>query len=630
MKTTFHRLSAHFPRLRFGLVLAILVLCAGAASADPGTKGEAAKSEVAVFRLSGSLVEAPQDQAFPFGDNKVISLHELVDRMKKAEGDKDVKAVAMSLESIELGRAQVEELRQAMSQLRAAGKEIYAFADSLDMQDYLLLAGATRVSVAPTGIVWVGGIHGEAPYLRGLLNKIGVTPDFITCGEYKSAAEVFMREGPSPKAEEMTNWLLDSVFDSSIKSIARGRGVDEAKVRGWIDGGIYTAEKAHELGMIDAVEHRQEFEAGVKRRFDGNPKFVYRYGEKAQAQFDFSSPMGILSFYADLLGGGKKTKSAKDAIAIVYVEGPIVLGSSETSILDPGGSAAASTPIRKALDKAADDDTIKGVVLRVNSPGGSATASEIILNATKRVKSKKPLVVSMGNVAGSGGYYVACGADTIFADASTITGSIGVLGGKFATTPMWNSIGITWKEYNRGANADLLSSARTFTPEQKKKLQGWMDEIYGVFKGHVTAIRGDRLKKPIDDLAGGRVYTGRQALDLGLVDKLGTLDDAIKFAAEKAKIEKYEVRVVPEPKSLMELLMRGMNGGEGDDADATTATIGGPKASLINAALPYLRGLDPARMQLIGRSMRQLETLNHEGAVLTMPELMLSGSREAR
>ena len=626
MKTTFLRFAASKPRLHFGFVLAIVALGAGPASADPG-KSAAAKPTVAVFRLSGALVEAPQDQAFPFGDNKVISLHDLVDRFKKAEGDKDVKAVALSLESIELGRAQVEELRQAMTQLRAAGKEIYAFADSLDMQNYLLLAGATRISVAPTGIVWLGGIHGEAPYLRGLLNKIGVTPDFITCGEYKSAAEIFMREGPSPKAEEMTNWLLDSVFDTSIKSIARGRGVDEAKVHEWIDGGIYTAEKAHEIGVIDAVEHRQDFEAGVKRRFDGNPKFVYRYGEKAEAKFDFSSPMGILSFYADLFGGGKKAKSGKDAIAIVYVEGPIVLGSSESSILDPGGTVAASTPLRKALDKAADDDTIKGVVLRINSPGGSATASEIILNATKRVKAKKPLVVSMGNVAGSGGYYVACAAHTIFADASTITGSIGVLGGKFATTQMWNNIGITWKEYNRGANADLLSSARPFSSEQKKKLQTWMDEIYGVFKGHVVAIRGDRLKKPIDELAGGRVYTGRQEFDLGLIDKLGTLDDAIKFAADKAKIEKYEVRVVPEPKSLMELLMRGVNGGDGDDAETTTAAaIAGPHAGLLNSALPYLRGLDPERLQLIERSFRQLETLNHEGAVLMTPELMLGES----
>jgi protease-4 len=473
MKTTFLRLAASKPRLHFGFVLAIVALGAGPASADPG-KSAAAKPAVAVFRLSGALVEAPQDQAFPFGDNKVVSLHDLVDRFKKAEGDKDVKAVAMSLEAIELGRAQVEELRQAMAQLRAAGKEIYAHADSLTMQDYLLLCGATRISVAPTGIVWLGGIHGEAPYLRGLLNKIGVTPDFITCGEYKSAAEIFMREGPSPKAEEMTNWLLDSIFDTSIKSIARGRGVDEAKVHEWIDGGIYTAEKAHEIGLIDAVEHRQDFEAGVKRRFDGNPKFVYRYGEKAQAQFDFSSPMGILSFYADLFGGGKKAKSGKDAIAIVYVEGPIVLGSSESSILDPGGTVAASTPLRKALDKAADDDKIKAVVLRINSPGGSATASEIILNATKRVKAKKPLVVSMGNVAGSGGYYVACAADTIFADESTITGSIGVL----AESLPRHRCGTTSASPGRNTTAGRMPTcsarpARSRRSRRKSSKRGW-------------------------------------------------------------------------------------------------------------------------------------------------------------
>ena len=299
----------------------------------------------------------------------------------------------------------------------------------------------------------------------------------------------------------------------------------------------------------------------------------------------------------------------------------------ETSLLDPGSPAAASTPIRKALDKAADDDTIKAVVLRVNSPGGSATASEIILDATKRVKAKKPLVVSMGNVAGSGGYYVACGADTIFADDFDHHRL-----DRRGRRQVRHHADVEQASASPGRNT---TAGRTPTcsapptrspPEQKKKLQGWMDEIYGVFKGHVVAIRGDRLKKPIDDLAGGRVYTGRQALDLGLVDKLGTLDDAIKFAAEKAKIDKYDVRVVPEPKSLMDLLMRGMNGGDGDDAETTTAAIAAPQASLLNAALPYLRGLDPARMQLIERSMRQLETLNHEGAVLMMPELMLNGS----
>ena len=161
-------------------------------------------------------------------------------------------------------------------------------------------------------------------------------------------------------------------------------------------------------------------------------------------------------------------------------------------------------------------------MLRVNSPGGSAVASEIILNATKRVKAKKPLVVSMGNVAGSGGYYVSMGADTIFADATTITASIGVVGGKVATTDMWNKIGVTWDSSRRGANAGLLSSDAVFSPAERKKMQGWMNDIYGVFKGHVVAARGAKLKKPIDELAAGRVFTGQQALELGLIDKIGT------------------------------------------------------------------------------------------------------------
>ena len=192
---------------------------------------------------------------------------------------------------------------------------------------------------------------------------------------------------------------------------------------------------------------------------------------------------------------------------------------------------------------------------------------------------------------------------------------------------MWNKVGIKWKEYNRGANATLLSSARPFTPEQRKTLQGWMDEIYGVFKGHVVAIRGDRLKKPIDDLAGGRVYTGRQALDLGLVDKIGTLEDAIKFVAAKAKIDKYEVRVVPEPKSLLEQLLTGATGGD-DESELTTGRVAASlqQPSLLSAALPYLRGLDPQRVQIVERALRQLEIIREEGVVLMTPEVLLGES----
>ena len=267
---------------------------------------------------------------------------------------------------------------------------------------------------------------------------------------------------------------------------------------------------------------------------------------------------------------------------------------------------------------AAADDTIKAVVLRVDSPGGSALASEIILDATRRVKAKKPFTVSRGNVAGSGGYYVACGSDTIFADETTITGSIGVVAGKLATSGLYDKLGVTFKSYRRGQNAGMLASSEVFTPGERLKMRSWMDEIYGVFKGHVTAIRGNRLKKPIDDLAGGRVYTGKQALELSLVDRLGTLHDAVKHVAAQAKLTDYDVRVVPKPKSFLEKLLEG-----GVDNDSRKGLDVVHKPTLLELAQPYLRSLDPSRAELVRNALGCLELLNREGVILMMPELGL-------
>ncbi len=620
--------------VRFAVLMAACWTCGVSIAADP-KPNEAEKPVVAVFRLRGPLTEMPMDEMLSlFGGSSGTDLRSLVERLHKARDDKNVKAVVLTIEAFGGGWAQIEELRQALDALRGAGKEVYAHADSMSMADYALLSGASRISLVPTGNLWLMGMYGEAPYARGLLDKIGVKPDFLTCGDYKSAAEMFMRKGPSPQSDEMQNWLLDSIFDSQVKLMAEGRKVDTDKAKTWIDGGPYSAEKAKQQGMIDAVEHRQELEAVLREKFGKQVKIDTKYGKKSGLDIDFSSPLGIMKFYGELLSGPKK-KTYKDSVAIVYVEGPIVEGSPEASPFAMAGGVAASSPIRRALDQAAADDTIKAVVLRVNSPGGSATASEIILDATKRVKAKKPLVVSMGNVAGSGGYYVACGADTIFADRATITGSIGVVAGKLVTTDLWNNVGISWKGYQRGTNSSLLGSAEVFTPEERKHLQAWMDEIYGVFKGHVTAIRGDRLKKPLDEISGGRVYTGQQALDLGLVDKIGTLEDAIKFAAAEAKVEPYETRVVPEPKNLMELLMEGMNGddefadrlirsraagGSGIDGSGVGGNgVGG----VMDLALPYIRTLDPARATAVTRIFVQLETLRQERIGVIMPEFVI-------
>ena len=600
-----------------------MLSAADAKDAKAEKKSEKAATTVAVFQL-GTVSETPKNEDLFFGAQPGESLKTLLERMDKVAEDKEVGACVLLVDNAAFGLAQVEEMRQAVDRIKASGKKVYAHADSLSMMNYALLSDASSVNLVPTGSVWVMGFNAESPYVRGLLDMIGVTPDFMTCGKFKSAAEMFMRTGPSPEAAEMQGWLLDSLYETYVKLVAEGRGVPVEKVKSWIDGGPYWAAKAKELGIIDGVMHRQELVAQLKKEFGEDVKFDKKYGKKKKQDLDFSSPFAVLKIWGEILSGPKKEKAGKDAVAVVYVEGPIMCGSGTPNPFG-GDQGAYSTPIRKALDKVAADDSVKAVVLRVNSPGGSATASEIILDATKRVKEKKPLVVSMGGVAGSGGYYVACGSDTIFADASTLTGSIGVVGGKMATTPMWNKIGISWDETKRGANADMLSSSAVFSEEQRKRMQGWMDEIYGTFKGHVTAIRGDRLKKELDEIAGGRVYTGKQALELGLVDKIGGLEDAVAFSAEQAKIDDYDVRVVPRPKNFMEMLLEDLSG----EKDEDTGTISlkeiaaARSTSLLDAALPMLEGMDPRRVKAVRNVVRQLSTLEQERVILAMPEIFV-------
>lgn len=616
-------------RLLVAFGIAVLVpligVAAGRAADKDEKKGNSGKATIAVFRLNGAITEAPADETLFFASTKAVSLKDLVARIEQAAKDDAVKAVVLTQEGGSAGAAQKEELRQAIAKVRTAGKDVYAQADSLSMGQYVLLSGASRLSVVPTGDLWVTGLDAEVPYLRGLLDKLSIKPDFLTCGEFKSAAEIFLREGPSPQAEKMENWLLDGLYEDFVKLIAQGRGVDPAKVRKWIDEGPYSAEKAKAAGMIDAVEHRQAFEAMLKSKYGQNLVFDKKYGKKKPIKVDFSSPFAMFNILGELMGEGKKKKSdEKSAVGIVYVDGPIVLGGGQESPF--GGTIARSSEIRKALEEAARDKNIKAVVLRVDSPGGSAVASEIILDATKRLKAKKPFVVSMGDVAASGGYYVSCGSDVIFADESTITGSIGVVGGKFATNAMWKKIGVTFKEYKRGANAGLLSSADVFSPAEREKMQTWMNDIYDVFKSHVTAIRGDRLKKPIDEIAGGRVYTGRQALELGLVDKIGTLQDAIHHVAEKAKLTDYDVRVVPKPKNFVERLVEEI-GGEKEETEGLDVGVRlqstARQPSLVELALPYLQHLDPQRVKAVTMALQRLQLMQQEGAVLMMPEIVL-------
>ena len=595
-----------------------------AAPGLPGLSGQAAEASTIVhFKLSGPLLERPMGDAMFLTFEPPVTLEDLVRRMKAARDDTAVKAVALTLDNPRMGLAQLQELRQALLQLRAANKDVYIHADELDTGLYALACAASRLYVVPNGEVWVMGFHSETPYLRGLLDKIGVLPEFIQMGDYKSAAESITRTGPSKEADEMMNWLLDDLYESLVSMIAESRGMTPEKARQVIDGGPYTAEEALQAGLIDAIKHRQDFLAELKERYGAGAKIVHRYGRDKTPEIDFSNPFGALMKLVDELTK-RTTASTKSAIAVVYVDGPIMVGEEEPNPFFAGAEAR-STTIRKALDEAAADASIKAVVLRVDSPGGSALASDIIWDATQRVRKAKPLVVSMGNVAGSGGYYVSCGAETIFADPTTITASIGVIGGKFVTTGMWNKLGVSWHERQRGANADLLNTSRPFADKDRKKITEWMESVYRTFKGRVTEGRANKLTKPIDEIASGRVFTGKQALELGLVDKLGTLSDAIAFAAAQAKISDYETRVLPEPKKLMDIIVEAFGGGKEEDdftldtRSASRWSLLAQDAPLLQTLLPLVSELEPLRARALLTALTRLQLIHEEGAVMMMP-----------
>jgi protease-4 len=607
------------PALIAALLLTSLNPAVAAVAADDAAK---AAGTVAVFSIDGGVSEKPGDEELAiFTGQSADSFLSLTTRMRKTIDDDDVKAVVILAGGSAPGLAQAEELHKLLVDIKKAGKPVYVHADMLMTRQVMIFSGASEISMSPTGYIFLHGLYGEQVHLRGLLDRLRIKPDFITMGAYKSAAETFMLESASPAAAGMTKWLFDGMYDSTVNALASGRGVKPAKVKAWIDDGIYSATEATEAGIIDSVTFRQDLVEQIKKKHGKDVSFDKRYGRKSQQQIDLSNPFAALQLWAQILSGPSKKKSTKDGVAVIYVEGSILAGTPAASPFGAAGGAY-STPIRKALDAAAADDTIKAVVLRVDSPGGSVVASEIILDATRRVKAKKPIVISMGNTAASGGYYVSCAADTIFAESGTITGSIGVLSGKFVTTEMWKSVGINFSPIARGKKAGMLGSATAFTEGERARMTAWMEEVYGQFKGHVTAIRGDRLKKPIDDLAAGRVWTGQQALEHGLVDKIGGIHDAIGFIADEAKLDDYEVRVLPRPKNFAELLMGDLNGGSNKKSNTLSLEASVSQDSLWKSVLPLMQGLDPNRVAAVRQAIQQLDIVSREQISLSTPILI--------
>ncbi len=497
------------------------------------------KSIVAVYDLEGALSESGRQQpsllSFGMEATRPLTLFDLTRSLAKAAGDPQVKAVVVDVDDASMGLSQIQEIHRRLQAIRAAGKDVWLYTDVYSHGTALLGSAANHFTLMPEGHVSFSGIHSESMYFKGLLDKAGVVADVIHIGDFKSFGEEFYRTGPSDFAKEQQEELIDGIFGQITAPVAEGRKIAAEKVREMVDRGTFTAAEAKEAGLVDELKHRTDFSAAVKAaypdaKFDRDYELPDLGGPKIEGMMDVFR----------LMFQGDKSKSGKtDYVAVVALEG----GISNESV----------APVRGEILKLLKDDHAKALVLRVDSPGGSALASEVLWEATDEWKaSGRPFVVSMGGVAASGGYYVSSGAERIFAEAGTITGSIGVVGMKLVLGGTMEKLGISTHVTQRGKNAGAMSMFKPFSEEEAELLRRSMLDVYGTFKKRVQDGRDGRLKGDLEALAGGRVYTGTRALEIGLVDEIGGLYEAIAYVAEKAGIESGAARLSPEPKSPFE------------------------------------------------------------------------------
>jgi len=572
-------------------------------AAQPADAAEAMKPKrlsVAHVQIKGSLPEGP---ALPglFGET-LETLDGLMRRLRQAEEDDKLNAVVIHVEDLGIGWAKVNELREAIGRVRKAGKPVYAYLESGMTHDYLIAAACDKVVLPSSGVLMLPGVRAEVTFYKKLFDWLQIEPQMLRVGEYKSAAEPFTRSEMSPEFREEMTAVLDSFYEQIVKQIADSRRLPADQVKEVINVGVLTAAEAKERGLIDLVGYEDELDHLIKNG-DGNAtvRMQKGYGKK-KFDTDFSGLTGMVKMMNLLMGVEEpQRRSSAPKIAVISAVGPIMSGTSSADIF--GESTMGSATMVKAIRQARDDETVKAIVLRVDSPGGSALASDLMWHELETVE--KPVVVSMGDVAASGGYYIAMGADRIFAEPGTITGSIGVVGGKLAIEKFLAKFGVTTSIVQRGENSGVLSMTTPFTDNEKAAMQKLLNDIYAQFTTKAAAGRKMDVEK-LEKLARGRIYTGLQAKEIGLVDEIGTLADAIAYAKKAAGLDpekKLERLDLPKPTNPFESLFGPLD----------------TETRLSQAVSRSLWQHVPTSLQGPLRDLRAFETLAHEPALTIMP-----------
>ena len=463
-----------------------------------------------------------------------VGLQEILNAIENAKNDDNIKGISINCLDVNAGIAQTQAIRNKLEEFKESGKFVFAFADYYTQKNYYLSSVADSVFVNPVGEVDLKGLSSEILYFKDFQEKTGIKAEVIRHGKYKSAVEPFLTDKMSEANKEQINSFLGSIWSEMVDDIASGRGKTSDEINSIADSlWARSPELALKNHMVDGIIYRDEYDTKLKQLSGSEPEEL----PNIVSMEDYIST-----------GKGRLKSSASDKVAIVYAQGDIMYGEGNEEYIGQG-------KIKEALQKIREDEKIKAVVLRINSPGGSALASDIILRELALLKKEKPLVVSMGNLAASGGYYIACNADKIIAEPTTITGSIGVFGILPNIHGLANDIGINAEQVGTNKNSVGYSIFEPMTASTHKYIEEDIEHIYNTFVNHVSSGR-NLSWAAVDSIGQGRVWTGKEALKIGLVDQLGSLDDAVKVAAEMADITDYRTTEYPRyKKELKDLFM---------------------------------------------------------------------------
>lgn len=518
-----------------GFMLALMIVCAimfvtmigmvaGLSKSSAAAVGPKSGESVFKITLAGNISETSADNpfaSFVSGNEEELSMRDLVDAIRNAKEQETVKGIYLDMQAFSGGVVTLDAVRRALTEFKESGKFVVAYADRYTQGGYYLASVADKVFLNPEGMLSLNGLSSQTTFVKGALEKVGVEIMVFRVGTYKGAVEQFMGDKLSDANREQITAYQRGIWGNLTRAIAKSRKITADDVNRFADegGALLDARRTVEFKLVDELKYRREVEQYL----------MERAGQKG----DKLKTVGV----AALKGAKKKEKEYRNKIAVVYAEGEIV-----ESL--PGGFGATEASITERLNddlkKLERDDDVKAVVLRVNSPGGSAYVSEQIWKAVSDLKKKKPVIVSMGSVAASGGYYISACANKIVAEPNTITGSIGIFGIFPNATGLYKKVALTTDVVKTNRYADMLDPSRPMTEEEKTLMQAFVNRGYDLFLTRCAEGRG-KNKADIDSIAQGRVWTGEQALKIGLVDELGGLERAIELAGEQAKIINYNI-----------------------------------------------------------------------------------------